>query len=262
MGRSQRMNIERIENFRKQMVSGPVYGMFCKTPDPAVIEVLGQANFDFVILDLEHGPVAYETLANLIRAAENADTVPIVRVPAGDLAAIGKALDLGAGGVQIPQITRGEDLRAAIKAARFSPLGERGVCRFVRNAHYGQTPKEIYFKEANQALVVAQLEGQEAMQDLEELLDITGVDVFFVGPYDLSQSLGVTGQIDHPLVIEKTREIAEACGQRGVAVGNFTDTPEQARFWSRSGIRYLSHHVDIGLFAEACRSRLSRLKNP
>lgn len=105
------MNTDRVQALREQMATGPVYGMFCKTPDAGVIEVLGGAGFDFVILDQEHGPASLETLQNLIRGAENAGIVPIVRVPSANLSAISQVLDLGAGGVQVPQITNESELR-------------------------------------------------------------------------------------------------------------------------------------------------------
>jgi 4-hydroxy-2-oxoheptanedioate aldolase len=252
------MNVPR--KFREQIQRRPVFGPFSKTSDPAVIEVLGHAGFDFVILDMEHGPSTLETIQHLVRAAETAHIAPIVRVPAGDHEMISKVLDIGAAGVQIPQVSRRQDVELALRAAKFSPLGERGVCRYVRAAGYSSTEKDIYFRQANEALLVIQLEGEEALRNLDEVLDVKGPDVVFIGPYDLSQSLGVAGQVEHPLVVEKTKEIVKACLARGIAVGNFTETPAQTASWTRQGLRYMSFSVDMGIMYESSRNLVAELR--
>ena len=119
--------IELIRHFRRRIAEGPVFGPFSKSSDPAIVETLGHAGFDFIILDLEHGPNSVETLQGLIRAAQIAGMAPIVRVPSGDPEMIGKALDVGAAGVQVPQISSAQDVRVAIEHAKFAPLGMRGV---------------------------------------------------------------------------------------------------------------------------------------
>lgn len=254
------MNQQYVSNLRSALKSRPVFGPFSKTSDPAIIELLGYAGFDFVILDMEHGPNTPETLQNLIRAAEVSGIAPIVRVPEGDLEMVSKVLDLGAAGVQVPQVTHAGTIRQIVKRARFAPEGERGVCRYVRAADYSAMEKRAYFKRANEALLVIQLEGAEALENLDELLDEPGPDIVFVGPYDLSQSLGVPGEVEHPLVIEKTRAIVKACRDRGIAVGNFTETVEQSRFWVEQGLRYMSFSVDVGLLYQYCVQLTGELK--
>ena len=253
------MSSLQADKLRKAIETGPVFGPFSKLSDPAVVEVLGHAGFDFVILDMEHGSNSPETMQHLIRAAELAGIASIVRVPEDDPGMISKVLDIGATGVQVPQITCADDVRQAVKVAKFAPQGERGVCRFVRAADYSALDKHVYFKQANEALLVIQLEGAEALKNLDEILDVPGPDIVFVGPYDLSQSLGVPGQVDHPLVIEKTKEIVAACKKKGIAVGNFTETPEQSAFWVEQGLGYMSFSVDVGLLFESCRQLLEKL---
>ena len=253
------MNIEHVRRFKEEVKQRPVFGPFCKTADPGVIEVLGHAGFDFVILDMEHGPHSVETVQHLVRSAEVAGIVPIVRVPEGDPGAIAKVLDVGAAGVQVPQIAGAPDVEAALRAARFSPLGERGVCRYVRAARYSSMEKTAYFQQANEALLVIQLEGEAALRNLEAILDVKGPDIVFVGPYDLSQSLGIPGEVEHPRVVEKTRQIVAACLRRGIAVGNFTETPEQTAFWTRQGLHYMSFSVDVGILYETSRKLVSEL---
>ncbi len=251
--------IQLVEAFRKKISSGPVYGPFAKTSDPAFVECAGYARFDFIILDMEHGPNSIETMQNLVRAACLAGILPIVRVEEGNLSSIGKALDIGAGGVQVPKVSNAGDLRRIVEHARFAPQGMRGVCRFVRAARYSATERQRYFHEANQALIIAHLEGVEAIAELEEILKVEGLDVLFIGPYDLSQSLGMPGQVNHPAVEEKMRQIIEQCKKHEVKIGTFADTPEGAIKWVRAGVRYMSYSVDVGIFYEACRDLVNRI---
>jgi len=246
-----------IRHFRRYIAEGPVFGPFSKTSDPAIVETLGLAGFDFVILDMEHGPNSIETVQNLIRAAQLSEMAPVVRIPSGDYEMIGKALDVGAAGVQVPQISCADDVKAAIRRAKFAPLGMRGVCRFVRAAGYSSMDKADYFSRANEALVIIQIEGQGALDNLDEILAVEGVDIVFVGPYDLSQSMGVPGEVEHPLVIEKMKQIVKACLDKNVFVGNFTETVAQTEMWAAQGLRYMSYSVDVGIVYEAGKAILS-----
>lgn len=247
------MNAELVEAFRRRLSRGSAVGPFAKTSDPAFVEVMGRVGFDFVILDLEHGPNGIKTTEHLIRAAEISGLIPIVRVKEDRLTSIGEALDVGAAGIQAPQVTSAEAAREVVKHARFAPAGERGVCRFVRAAGYSTIERDRYFTQANRALIIVQLEGTEALNRLDEILDVPEIDVVFIGPYDLSQSLGKPGQVDDPEVVSAMSRVVERCSQRGICVGTFVDTEENLRRWHEAGVRYLSYSVDVGLFADACR---------
>lgn len=245
-----------LKRFKDKMREGnPVIGPFMKSTDPAFVEVAGYAGFDFVILDLEHGPASISDLQNLIRAALIADIVPIVRTSDSSEVSIARPLDLGALGIQIPQVTSGKMAEACIKAARFFPEGERGVCRFVRAANYSSMAREEYFRKANEILIILQLEGKEAINDIDNILKVDGIDIIFIGPYDLSQSLGVPGQVSHPMVIEAMNDIVSRAQSLDIVVGTFTDTPEAADMWIKAGVKYISYSVDVGIFTDAC-SRL------
>ncbi len=244
---------EHIRSFRSLLKQRSVIGPFAKSCDPAFIEALGFAGFDFVILDLEHGPASVQSLQNLIRAAQAAKVFPIVRVKEQPLSLIGEVLDVGAGGIQVPQVTRSADVRQVLELARFAPAGKRGVCRYVRAADYSLLDRFAYFKQANEALIVLQLEGAEALANLDDILQVEGSDIIFIGPYDLSQSLGVPGQTEHPRVIQAMQQIVAKCLSRNIAVGTFVESPAAARKWAELGLAYISYSVDVGLFAEKCR---------
>lgn len=212
-----------IAKFKEKINRSLVYGLFSKTNDPGMIECMGYAGFDFIILDLEHGPNSVETLQNLIRAAQVSDIFPIVRVKEDSESIIGEVLDIGAAGIQVPQITNKKDAERVVKAAKFAPEGMRGVCRFVRAAKYSSMDRYEYFRMANEALVLIQLEGEDAINNLDEILEVKGIDIVFIGPYDLSQSLGIPGKINHPAVYEAMERIIEKCKGKGIHVGTFTD---------------------------------------
>ncbi|MBA7573024.1 5-keto-4-deoxy-D-glucarate aldolase [subsurface metagenome] len=240
-----------------------VFGPFVKLIEPAVVEILGYSGFDFVIIDAEHGPISIESIQNLLRAAESVNTTAIIRVGNNDEILIQRALDIGAQGVQIPQINSKFDAAKAISSAKYSPEGKRGVCRFVRAANYSSMDKFEYFKVANEeTLVIIHIEGSEGIDNLDEILSIVrgGIDVIFIGPYDLSQSLGLSGQLDHPLVIEKMKEVVCKCKKNKIAVGTFVDDVDTAKIWVSMGVQYISYAVDTGILYQASKSIVDNLK--
>ncbi|MCR4436618.1 MAG: aldolase/citrate lyase family protein [Clostridiales bacterium] len=249
-----------IRDFKKKVKESYVIGPFSKTQDPAFIEIMGYSGFDFVILDLEHGPNSVQTLQNLVRAAQVANILPVVRVKENNLSIIGEVLDIGAAAIQVPQVENARQARSVVRRAKFAPLGERGVCRFVRAAGYSSMDRFSYFKEANESMVILQIEGQDAIAGLRGILEVEGIDLIFIGPYDLSQSLGISGQIDHPLVTQKMMEIVDICSKKGIGVGTFVDTPDNAIKWRNAGVKYISYSVDVGIFYQACRDILSGLR--
>ncbi len=236
-----------VEKFREKLKTG-AFGPFMITSDPAFVEASGYAGFDFVIIDMEHGPISYETLQGMIRAANVADIMPVVRVPRGMDIWIDKALDVGAGAVLIPQIDNGEQAKAAVAAAKFNPKGNRGVNRFVRAANYSSVSGNEYFGTANDTMVILQAEGKKAIENLDDILAVGGFDVLFIGPYDLSGSLGLIGQIDHPLVLAEIDKIIEKAAKVGVAVGIFADNATNAKKWKDRGVNFISYSCDMELY--------------
>jgi 4-hydroxy-2-oxoheptanedioate aldolase len=249
-----------IQRFRKTLSQRVVLGPFAKSSDPAFIEIMGHTDFDFVVLDLEHGPNTVQSLQHLIRAAMVTELFPIVRVKAHVSSSISEVLDVGAGGIQAPSISCKADAESVVQTARFAPLGMRGVCRFVRAADYSSLDRYEYFARSNTTLIVLQLEGAEAVRNIREILSVAGVDIIFIGPYDLSQSLGVPGDVDNPRVMEAMRKIVDECLKHNVVVGTFVDTIEGARKWLSAGVRYLCYSVDVGLFTEKCRETIDSLR--
>ena len=153
-----------VLKFREKIKNNEfVYGIFTKSQDPMFVEIQGISEYDFVILDSEHGPYSVSQQQNNIRAALLRGLLPIVRVSELSENMIGKALDIGALGVQVPQIENAKQAKKAVKYARFYPYGERGVCRFVSAADYSAKDRNEYFKSSKDLLVILQLEGVQAI---------------------------------------------------------------------------------------------------
>ena len=236
-------------------------GTFMLTSDPGYIEAAGYAGLDFVIIDMEHGPLGLSEVQNNIRAAQLAGALPIVRVSKLCPVSIGQVLDAGAAGVQVPQITTAEEARIAVQGAKFHPHGNRGVNIFVRAAQYSSMPKNEFFSSANEdKLVILQIEGKAALDELDEILTVSGLDGIFIGPFDLSQSYGVTGQIDHPLVVDAMKDIVQRAKKAGVATSTYTDSVESMKKWSEIGVQWLVYTVDTHIFSHAIRTTLHAFK--
>ncbi len=237
--------------------SGCVLGIFAKTIDPFFIEIIGKTGFDFVILDCEHGPNSPRETLPLIMAAHSGGCAPIVRVGTNSAIEIQRMLDLGIAGVQVPQINTEIEARALVSHAKFHPLGMRGVCRTVRAADYSLKEKSVYFTEQNDTLVVAHIEGMEGVRNLPSLLAVEGIDVYFIGPNDLSQSVGVPGQVDHPLVQEAIVSVIRQCAEKDKFCGIYAETPEDVRRYRSMGVHYIAQSVDVAVFARACAAAVT-----
>ena len=228
-----------------------LFGPFVNLCHPAVMEIAGLAGFHFAIIDTEHGEISSDRAVDMVRAAKLAGISPVVRVYANQPELISKALDIGAEGVQIPQVCSKAEAMAAVKAAKFSPAGARGCNRYVRAANYSAADKLSYFADSNdETVVIVQVEGKEGVDNLEEILSVPGMDVLFIGPYDLSASLGIPGQVEHPLLLQEMNKIMALAKQAGVALGFFVDDAQSAVKWKKAGIQYISFAADVGLLYE------------
>ncbi|MFW6327998.1 MAG: HpcH/HpaI aldolase family protein [Bacteroidota bacterium] len=239
---------------KKISQKGFVVGPFMKSSDPAFVEIAGYAGFDFVILDMEHGSVHLQQMQNMIRAAEVSDISTVIRLRDRMPETISQALDIGAHAIQVPQITTEEEVRNIIEASKFFPDGNRGVCRFVRAAKYSGMSSSYYFEKANQTQIIIQVEGLKAIENIESILQVNGFDILFIGPYDLSQSLGVPGKINHPKVISAMKNLIKKAKEAQKYIGVFIDTIDNAMIWRNMGVHYLAYSVDVGIYFSACKS--------
>lgn len=239
------------------MSEKPAIGIFAKTLDSAFVEIAGRSGLDFVIIDLEHGPLDLARVHDHVRALALTPAQSWVRVPKLDASIIGAALDSGADGVLVPNIQNADQARRAVAAARFHPEGSRGVCRYVRAAEFGQLPGADYFPAANRVVLACQIEGRQAVEQLDEIMNVEGIDILFIGPYDLSQSLGCPGEVDSPKVLEMVSEIARRAGERGIRVAAFSDSPKLTETLLQRGVSMMACSVDVEIFRKGVHALLA-----
>jgi 4-hydroxy-2-oxoheptanedioate aldolase len=244
---------------RRKLEQGKnLLGMMHFTGSPMLIEVMASAGMDFVNIDMEHSPIDSELAAHLIRAADAAGIAPFVRVPSVDPGLIMKMLNLGTQGIIIPHATRA-DCEAAVSAARYAPEGSRGSCPAIRASRYSQPDWAGYTRAANREVtIIPLLEDKEAIDDIEGILAVDGVDIVFLGPFDYSVALGISGAtFDHPIMAAALDRVVTMAKARNkyvmTSVGARIDTT-YARTIFDHGVRLISYSADALVFLEACRA--------
>jgi 4-hydroxy-2-oxoheptanedioate aldolase len=248
------------EGGRETMRLGP----FVKCARPEMIEAIALAGFDLAVVDMEHVALGPSELYPLVLAAELRNLQLIVRIPVLEEPYFKWCLDLGIRHIQVPFVESAKDVAYAVQNSYFSPLGMRGVCRFVRAADFSAKPREVYLAEANErAQLIFQVEGQRGVDNLPEILNVapTG-SVLFVGPYDLSQSLGKPGQIWDAAVVGAIESIVAKCAAKGMGVGIFTDTPEGIGFWNERGVALIEYATDLNIFMSGAQWLRDQAKLP
>ncbi len=222
----------------------PAFGCSIMIPSPQMVEMVGNAGFDWVLIDMEHGSITLESAELMVMAAESVGITPIVRPPSNSSADITAAMDRGAGGVQVPHVNNVEDARRAVAAVKFGPGDRRGLAAGTRADRYGLAGSMPDFVERSNAesLVCIQLEHSSAIDNVDALLGVDEVDVFFIGPSDLSQSMGHPGNPGAQPVkaaIEQTLEKIVAAGRTPgmpAAGNNIGDVLQR-------GARYIYTHL-------------------
>jgi 4-hydroxy-2-oxoheptanedioate aldolase len=212
----------RKNDLKRKLAAGkPVYGAMVQYPDPDIVEMLGYAGFDWILIDAEHGSINENDCLDLVRACEITGMTSIVRPSANNPEMILRFLDRGAQGVQVPHINTPGDARAAVKAVKYHPLGDRGVTSFTRPASYGfRESVTDYMKAANEeTLVCVMIEERRAIENLAEIVKVEGVDVFFIGVADLAQTMGFPGQKNAPEVQKVVRSAVAQIRAAGKVVG-------------------------------------------
>lgn len=246
---------------RKSIHGGKLaLGLVSVLPLPAMVELVGYAGYEFVILDQEHAPVGPELLENLIRAAECANITPLVRVPSGAPDAIARALDAGAQGVVVPRVRSREEAEAAVRASRFHPKGDRSLADG-RATGFGKLPLPEYASRANrQTLVVLSIDDRAGVDAVDSIVTVEGIDLVLESAVALSQSYGVPGKPEHPEVQAAIRKVAQACRQNGASYCATPRRPDEAERWQREGVAALLLGDDRSLTFRALQARVDNVR--
>lgn len=231
-----------------------IHGVLNAMPSALMVEMAGYAGYDFVILDMEHVCVNPETLEHMVRAAECAGITPLVRVPGPDEGAILRALDCGAMGIVVPRVRGRADAELAVAASRYHPLGRRGISGG-RTTGFGRLPLAQYMEQANRnVLVVAMIEDRDGADAIDDILAVPGIGMVLEGAMDLSQSLGVPGQAQHPAVQEAIAAVARACQARGVPFCAMPRVAGQYALWRERGVHAFLLGDDRGIAFRALKA--------
>jgi 4-hydroxy-2-oxoheptanedioate aldolase len=217
-----------------------VFGGLLRTPEPTFVEVLGYAGYDYVVLDAEHGAHSFEALDTLILSAYASNVTPIVRINDNTPGLIMRVLDLGAQGVLVPHIRNADDARRAVSAALYPPDGSRGIGPN-RGSQFGAIPYDEYFKSINEEVaVMLMMEEAGAVEAIDAITDVRGITALSIGLSDLSGSLGVPGQANHPSVQAAVDTLMSMAARKGIPVSLSVRGVEEVRDALKRGARMAS----------------------
>ncbi len=215
-----------------------VIGPWCEIPSSTLTNVIAATGMDFVILDMEHGSIDYGTLENMIRAAESENCCPLIRVGKNDELHILKVLDLGAHGVIIPHVQTKKECEKAVSYTKYHPLGVRGFSSFTRAGGYSLIGVEGHAVRENESTLTGIIiENKDGLDNIDEIIKTEYLDLVYIGAYDLSQSLGLPGQVDHPDVKAAIKDCVHRITDKGIAAGGY----------AAKNISDIQSMVDIGM---------------
>lgn len=236
-----------------------VHGCWLNMGAALSAEMVSHAGFDWVLIDLEHGAGSEQTLIPELQALEASSVVPLVRVESFQQARVQRVLDAGVKGVMFPRIRSAAEAREAISNMYYPPRGRRGLTTMSRANQFGKNFEDYFASSEKELLGIIQIETKECLDELDEIAAIDGVDVLFVGPADLSLSLGILHQWDHPLFIEAVKATGAAALKAGKAAGILFPSPTQYDFYYQSGFRFIACGSDSHFLKDAAFNMVNTL---
>lgn len=250
-----------LDLFRQRLDSGKIcLGPSITLSDPVVTEALAPS-VDFFWIDLEHNPHSLESVTAHLISARAGGAPALVRVPCSDVAWIKRVLDIGADGIIVPQVRSAAEVRSVVSASRYPPMGTRGFGPR-RSNNYGREDAQTYLAEANRRVFVAiQIETVEAYNELDAILDLPGYDSIVIGPNDLSGSMGLLGQLDHPKVVEAVGSIASRARAAGHYCGiGMAPNVEHALRAIKQGVQWVQFGGDCGFLIDSAERLYGRVR--
>jgi 2-keto-3-deoxy-L-rhamnonate aldolase RhmA len=254
------MNVNAFRHMMSAAAGTPPAGTWIMSASPLIAEAIGHAGYDWGVLDMEHTPIDLMTLVHLLQAVAGTPMRPIVRVPWNDAVMFKRVLDAGAQTLLVPFVQDAEQARAAVAATRYPPQGIRGMAGMSRASRFGTTPQ--FLNTANDAIsVIVQLETTHAIDNIDEIAAVEGVAALFIGPGDLSGTMGHVGQLTHPAVLERTRHAVARAAAAGKPIGTVGGTPEICALYRDMGFDFIAIASDLGLLMRSAQSALAALRN-
>jgi 2-keto-3-deoxy-L-rhamnonate aldolase RhmA len=242
----------------KKPFSSPQIGTLLSISAPQIAEIIAMSGFDWVFIDMEHSAMSLESVQNAIQIMEG-KILTIVRVPGNDEVWIKKVLDTGCDGILVPMVNSADEARKVVQASKYPPQGRRSV-GLARAHKYGATFKD-YVENANRdLLIMIQCEHKDAVKNFDDILEVKGIDSVFIGPYDLSASMGLTGQVSHPEVLGTIRLVKDKCRKAGMPYGIYSSTTDDMVSEIKTGCTFLLTGVDANMLLNSYADLLKKLK--
>jgi 4-hydroxy-2-oxoheptanedioate aldolase len=227
-----------------------------------MISLCAQAGWDYVIVDTEHTEGDLSTLASQALVAKYEALSFLVRVPDKLYHQMARVLDIGAEGLILPRVDTREEVQRIIRSTKYYPLGERGASVSTAVTRFRPVGAQEYMEWANrEILIVIQIESQKAVDNIDELVSYEGVDAVMIGPMDLSQNMGIAGQLDHPLLEEAYEKVIAGCRRHGVAPGIHLSNLDAVAKWVGRGMRFVTYQYDGKLLLDTCSTAVAKLRN-
>jgi len=250
---------------RKRVLAGEsVYGtMIRQARDPGAPVIFAATGYDFVYIDMEHGTYNMETVGDLIRGTKSAGIAPVIRIPHLETFFISRVLDAGAEGIMVPMTSTRAQAETIVRYSKYTPLGQRGFGSQTGQTDYKPLKAIEFMKEANEhTLIIAQIETKEAIDNIDAILSVEGIDVGVVGPNDLSVSLGTPENMGSETMNQAIERVVEAAKKKGKASGIHIGNIEAVKKWRAKGMTFLACATDIGFIYNASKSTLDEMKKP
>ena len=243
---------------KEKLARGEVsIGSWMSMAHVSIAEILASAGYDWVVVETEHTAIDVSEVLKLLIAIEGRGSVPLVRLAWNDPIQCKAVLDSGAAGVIVPMVNTRADAELAVQGAKYPPLGRRGV-GLARAQGYGRDFAEYVRRANDDSLLVVQIEHIEAVENIDEILSVPGIDATFIGPYDLSMSMGLPGQLTHPDVLAARQRVLTATLERGLVAGIHLVHPDQAAAgmadYVALGYRFIALGTDILFLGDSCRA--------
>ncbi len=239
----------------------PFGHMLMEFDTPGIAKLCETADLDFVILDMEHGPLSISQVAGLIARFKATAISPVVRIPASEYHFVARVMDAGAGGIMAPNVRTPEQARMLNEAMRYAPDGNRGLGLGVSHNDFIRPDSKKYMAEANASnILICQIESRTAIRNLDKIASVPGVDCLWVGHMDLTQSMGIVGQFQHPEFLAAMKKVTHTARARGLFAGIQPGNLAQAREWMELGFNLISYSTDIGIYSAGLVSELDAVR--
>jgi 2-dehydro-3-deoxyglucarate aldolase len=247
--------LKRVKEIRQKLINGGnSIGSWMQIPHASIAEIMGQSGYDWIAVDMEHGSISVHQLPDIFRALELGDTLPLVRLAQGSSKDCKQALDAGAGGLIIPMVESAKQLQEVVNVAMWPPSGSRGVA-FSRANLFGKN-FEKYIEEAQKPLLIAMIEHINALDELEDILKVAGLDAILIGPYDLSASMGLTAKFEDQNFLDTMLAIKIKADNAQVPCGVHVVQPDESELKKKlgDGYRFIAYSIDAVVLEKFIRS--------